>query len=233
MNMNLKILDPNDPEQPFPPVNQALTMPGGLLAVGGCLSTIRLIKAYRQGIFPWSSQDEPLLWWSPDPRLVLFPEKLTVSHSLKKTLRQERYQITVDQCFDEVINACAEVRKDDVGTWITDGVLQSYQELHHTGSAHSVEAWQGDNLVGGLYGVAIGRVFFGESMFFKAKNASKAAFATMVKAMNRWDYRLIDCQVSTQHLKSFGAEEITRNEFINLLDVYCEQEPAKTAWRLP
>ncbi|MBM4208012.1 MAG: leucyl/phenylalanyl-tRNA--protein transferase [Gammaproteobacteria bacterium] len=230
--MNLKILDPADPEELFPPVNQALTMPGGLLAVGGCLSTTRLINAYRQGIFPWSGKDEPILWWSPDPRLVLFPSKLIVSHSLAKTLRQKRYRITVDQNFAEVINACAETRKDEAGTWITEGVLQSYQELHQSGFAHSVEAWEGERLVGGLYGVALGRVFFGESMFFKAKDASKTAFATMVNAMKEWQFHLIDCQISTQHLKNFGAEEIPRSDFINLLDLYCEQEPAETAWRL-
>jgi leucyl/phenylalanyl-tRNA--protein transferase len=230
MKMHLTILDPEKPEESFPPVNEALTTPDGLLAVGGCLSTTRLLTAYRQGIFPWSSKDEPILWWSPDPRLVLFPDKLIVSHSLAKTMRQHRYKVTYDQCFAEVINACAQPRKEETGTWITEGVLQAYQNLYRAGVAHSVEAWSGDKLVGGLYGVAIGQVFFGESMFFTSADASKVAFVTLVNAMKLWNYQLIDCQVSTGHLKNFGAEEISRREFMALLDQYCEQEPVQTAW---
>ncbi len=231
MKMNLTVLDPKKPEQAFPPVEQALKIPDGLLAVGGCLSKTRLLHAYRHGVFPWNSADEPILWWSPDPRLILFPKALVLPRSLVKTLRQQRFAVTFDRRFNEVMIACASPRKDGVGTWITPDILSAYQALFDAGYAHSVEAWLGDKLVGGLYGVALGQVFFGESMFFLETDASKVAFATLAQSLEKWGFKLIDCQVSTQHLKNFGAEEISRRMFIDLLNQYCEQQPSPIAWR--
>jgi leucyl/phenylalanyl-tRNA---protein transferase len=231
--MQLTVLDPNNPEQSFPPINDALSVPDGLLAVGGCLSQIRLLNAYRQGVFPWNSPDEPILWWSPDPRLVLFPDKLVISRSLSKTLRKQKFTFTINKVFTDVVAACAEPRKEEVGTWITEGIFKAYRELHKSGYAHSAEAWLNGKLVGGLYGVAIGRVFFGESMFHTETDASKVAFANLVERLKYWGYQLIDCQVSTRHLISFGAEEVSRVEFGQLLDQYCELAPERTAWESP
>ncbi|MEQ1558509.1 MAG: leucyl/phenylalanyl-tRNA--protein transferase [Methyloglobulus sp.] len=229
--MQLTLLDPNNPEQNFPPINGALVIPDGLLAVGGCLSKTRLLNAYRQGVFPWNSPDEPILWWSPDPRLVVFPDKLIISHSLSKTLRKQKFMVTTDQAFADVVAACAQPRKQEAGTWITDGILQAYHELHMSGYAHSAEVWLDGKLVGGLYGVAIGQVFFGESMFHTKTDASKVAFVTLVGRLKQWGYRLVDCQVSTSHLISLGAEEISRIEFANLLDQYCDLASEPNAWQ--
>ncbi len=229
--MQLTLLDPNNPEQRFPSVNDALSVPDGLLAVGGCLSKCRLLNAYRQGIFPWNSPEEPILWWSPDPRLVLFPEKFVISRSLAKTLRKRVFNVTTDRVFADVVSACAQPRKDGAGTWITEGICDAYWELHLSGYAHSAEAWLDGKLVGGLYGVAIGQVFFGESMFFTRTDASKVAFATLVGWLKSWGYKLIDCQVSTQHLMGFGAEEISRSNFTALLRQYCDEMPNSAAWQ--
>jgi leucyl/phenylalanyl-tRNA---protein transferase len=230
MKMQLAVLDPNNPEQSFPPINDALSVPDGLLAVGGCLSTSRLLNAYRQGIFPWNSKDEPILWWSPNPRLVLFTDKLIVSRSLGKTLRKQKFTVTTDQAFAEVVCACAKPRKDEMGTWITEGIFQAYYELHKSGYAHSAEAWLNGELVGGLYGIGIGQVFFGESMFYTETDASKVAFASLVERLCLWGYKIVDCQVSTGHLMNFGAEEIARSEFAMLLEHYCDQSPDLLAW---
>jgi leucyl/phenylalanyl-tRNA--protein transferase len=229
--MQLTVLDPHNPEQSFPPISNALTAPDGLLAVGGCLSETRLLNAYRQGIFPWNSPDEPILWWSPDPRLVLFPDKLCISRSLAKALRKQKYTFTIDQAFTEVVTACARPRKEDCGTWITEGIFHAYNELHLSGYAHSAEAWLDSELVGGLYGIAMGRIFFGESMFHTKTDASKVAFASLVQLLRQWGYQLIDCQVSTEHLISLGAEEISRSEFASLLDRYCDEQPEPSAWQ--
>ncbi|MGJ0490598.1 leucyl/phenylalanyl-tRNA--protein transferase [Methylobacter sp.] len=229
--MQLTILDPNDPDEDFPPLSKALREPDGLLAVGGCLSKTRLLKAYRNGIFPWYNPEDPILWWSPDPRLVLFPDKLIVSRSLRKTLRKNNFSITFDQAFDKVINACASLRKNSSGTWITDEITEAYNELHRLGFAHSVEAWCDGILVGGLYGVALGRVFFGESMFHTMTNASKVAFVSLVEQLKSWDYQLIDCQVHTSHLESLGAQEIDRTYFVELLNQYCDISANKSAWK--
>jgi leucyl/phenylalanyl-tRNA---protein transferase len=231
MKMQLTVLDPNNPEQGFPLLSDALSAPDGLLAVGGCLSKSRLLNAYRQGIFPWNSPDEPILWWSPDPRLVLFPGKLVISRSLGKVLRKQKFTITIDQAFAEVIEACSKPRKDELGTWITQEIFQAYYELHKSSHAHSAEAWLNGELVGGLYGIAMGRVFFGESMFHTETDASKAAFVSLVEQLKCWGYKLIDCQVSTRHLISFGAEEITRSEFASLLEQYCDESPDPLAWK--
>ncbi len=231
MKMKLAVLDPSHPEQDFPPISSALSEPDGLLAVGGCLSKARLLNAYRLGIFPWNSPDEPILWWSPDPRLVLFPDKIVVSRSLAKTLRKQKFTITFDRVFADVINACAMPRKDELGTWITQGIYQAYYDLHQSGYAHSAETWLNGELVGGLYGIAMGRVFFGESMFFSKTDASKVAFVSLVEQLKHWGYKLVDCQVSTRHLINFGAEEIARVDFTNLLNQYCDEFPESSAWQ--
>lgn len=229
--MQLTVLDPRNPKQGFPMVSQALREPDGLLAIGGCLSQTRLLNAYRHGIFPWYNRGEPILWWSPNSRLILFPDKLVISRSLRKTLRKNVFSVTFDQAFDEVMKACAAPRKNADGTWITDEMNAAYNRLHKAGYAHSVEAWLDGKLVGGLYGVALGQTFFGESMFHTETDASKVAFVTLVQQLKNWGYRLIDCQVHTKHLESFGAEEIDRDAFIALLDRYCDAPPQPYAWQ--
>jgi len=230
--MRLTLLDPDNPEQTFPPLYQALREPDGLLAVGGCLSTKRLLNAYRCGIFPWYNPDEPILWWSPDPRLVVFPDKLIVSRSLAKTMRKNIFTVSFDTAFSQVIAACAKPRKDSEGTWISADINQAYINLHHQGYAHSVEVWFNDELVGGLYGVALGQVFFGESMFHSKTDASKVAFVSLVAQLKEWGYQLIDCQVHTSHLASLGAEEIDRREFEKRLNQYCELSVSPHAWQV-
>ncbi len=227
----LTLLDSRDAQHPFPPVDQALEEPNGLLAVGGDLSPPRLLQAYRRGIFPWYNPGEPILWWSPNPRLVLFPEKLKVSRSLRKLLRRDEFRFTVDRAFEEVIDACAAPRGKEHGTWITPEMREAYVRLHRLGHAHSAETWYGGELVGGLYGVAIGRVFYGESMFHRRSDASKVAFVRLVENLKRWGYALIDCQVHTGHLVRFGAEEIPRHRFVKLLERWCRETVAPDAWR--
>jgi leucyl/phenylalanyl-tRNA--protein transferase len=206
------------PDVPFPPVETALTEPNGLLAAGGDLSPERLILAYRQGIFPWYSEGQPILWWSPDPRAVLFPEHLHVSRRLTRTLRRAPYEITLDEDFIGVIRGCRDApRKQGPGTWIVPEMLSAYCRLHELGYARSVECWQEGRLVGGIYGVALGRVFFGESMFSLAPDASKIALVHLARSDR---YRLIDCQQTSEHLTRLGAECIPRNEFIRLLSTY-------------
>jgi len=229
--MQLTLLDPNNPNQDFPALNKALRDPDGLLAVGGCLSAERLLNAYRHGIFPWYNPGEPILWWSPDPRLVLFPDKLYISRSLRKTLNKNVFSITVDQAFSAVIHACAQPRRDFSGTWISHEIMLAYKELHRRGLAHSAEAWLNGELVGGLYGVALGQVFFGESMFHTKTDASKVVFATLVEQLKCWGFQLIDCQVHTSHLESLGAEEIDRAYFAKLLDHYCDIPAHESAWQ--
>jgi leucyl/phenylalanyl-tRNA--protein transferase len=218
--MQLAQLDKNNSSQPFPPVRNALQDPNGLLAIGGCLSSERLINAYSQGIFPWFSEGDPILWWSPNPRLVLFPEKLQISKRLAKTIRQQKFDVTTNQSFDLVISRCGELRADVEGTWICDEIKAAYLKLHREGVAHSFEAWQNGELVGGLYGVALGKVFFGESMFHTVSDASKVAFAYCVNYLKERNFQLIDCQVHTQHLVSLGAQEISRETFSRLLKKY-------------
>lgn len=230
--MKLTVLNPYQPEQRFPAVERALTDPEGLLAVGGCLSTIRIVNAYRHGIFPWFNPDDPILWWSPNPRFVLYPEQLIISRSLAKTLRSGRFTFSVDRAFDLVIAGCAQARVDSGGTWITDGIQQAYRQLHQQGIAHSAEAWFDGELVGGLYGVAMGQVFFGESMFHRKTDASKVAFAQLVGHLQNWGYQLIDCQVYTEHLESLGARKISRPQFIGHLKHYCELPVDSRAWYL-
>lgn len=201
----------------FPPLEDALVEPNGLLAAGGDLSPKRLIKAYRCGIFPWFNENETILWWSPDPRMVLFPNELKISHSLNKILKKRDYEIRVDSAFNEVIRACAAPRKGQAGTWIHSDMISAYITLHEMGLAHSVETWIDGKLKGGLYGVTQGKIFFGESMFSQIDNASKIAFVHLVKQLERWNYSMIDCQMRTTHLASFGAREIPRKEFSHRL----------------
>ena len=226
-------LDPESDPAQFPDPVYALEEPNGLLAVGGDLSPARLLNAYRQGIFPWYSDDQPILWWSPDPRAVLFPDQFTPSRSLRKTLRKRPFRVTLDNAFAAVIEACSEPRSDDAGTWITDEMKQAYLQLHHIGFAHSVECWEGDALVGGLYGVSMGKVFFGESMFTRRTDASKVGFAHLVEQLKDWEFGLIDCQVHSGHLASLGAEDIPREEFLGLLDIWCDPfEAHQGKWQL-
>jgi len=228
--MQLPILDPLDPAQEFPAIDSALTEPDGLLAAGGCLSPQRIIKAYQEGIFPWYSHNEPILWWSPNPRLVIFPEKLIISRSLRKTIRKQTFKLTYDHAFPQVMQYCAAPRGKESGTWITEEMYLAYTTLHQQGVAHSFEAWFDDELVGGLYGIGIGQVFFGESMFHRKTDASKVAFCCLIQQLTEWGYQLIDCQVHSDHLSSLGAEEINRSEFSKLLARYCALSPSNLAW---
>ena len=206
------------PESPFPPLRTALLQPNGLLAAGGDLSPQRLIEAYRRGIFPWFSEGEPILWWSPDPRTVLYPNELRISRSLRKVLKRGNYEIRIDTAFDRVMRACAAPRKGSSGTWIHQDMISAYHLLHEMGVAHSVETWADGELTGGLYGIALGKAFFGESMFSRASDASKIAFVHLVKQLDRWRFGLIDCQMKTALLASFGAREIPRREFSQKLE---------------
>lgn len=216
---------------PFPAVERAMRDPDGLLAFGGDLSPRRLLMAYQAGVFPWYNQGQPILWWSPDPRSVLFPARLKISRSLRKTLRNTRYQVTLDSALAQVIAACAEPRDADGGTWITLEMQRAYLRLHELGHAHCVECWHDGELSGGLYGVAIGGVFFGESMFSRRRDASKIAFVHLVRQLMAWDFRLIDCQVHNPHLQSLGAERIARTEFMRLLEEYRELPDRVGRWR--
>ena len=213
----IPILGP-DPESPFPSIDKALDYPEGLLAVGGDLTPARLINAYRHGVFPWYSDDQPILWWSPAPRCVLYPQSVHVSRRLRRRFNQGQYRLTSDQAFAQVINACAGPRADHGGTWITDEMRDAYIHLHELGVAHSIEAWLDDELAGGIYGLALGRVFFGESMFSRYQDASKIALVALCRQLQQWDFVLLDCQISNPHLLSMGAEEIPRAEFIQRLE---------------
>lgn len=214
----------------FPPLSKALREPNGLLAAGGDLSPERLVQAYRHGCFPWFEDGQPILWWSPDPRTVLLPDELHVSRSLRKVLRQARYTVTFDQDFAAVIAACAGPRSYTDGTWITQDMQRAYLTLHDQGHAHSVEVWQGQTLVGGLYGLAMGKLFFGESMFSHADNASKVGFVNLVEHLHQAGFVMIDCQMPTEHLHSLGARSIDRDEFARYLGQYLDQASSAT-WR--
>lgn len=218
-------LRPDDPPTSFPPVETALTEPDGLLCAGGDLAPERLIEAYRRGIFPWFSAGQPILWWSPDPRTVLYPSELHVSRSLARTLRRRRYATSVDQAFDAVVAGCADPQLRPEGTWITDQMRAAYLRLHELGYAHSVETWDGGRLVGGIYGVALGRAFFGESMFSAEPDASKVAIWALSHSLQERNFRFIDCQVASPHLASLGARSLPRREFLREL-------AAATAWPL-
>lgn len=206
---------PADPHAPFPPVERALRQPDGLLAVGGDLSVPRLLNAYRHGIFPWFSEGQPPLWWSPDPRMVFLTDGVRLSSRFRRALRRSDWRVRADTAFDQVVAACAQApRPGQRGTWITAGMRRAYGELHRLGHAHSVEVFEGDRLVGGIYGVAIGRMFFGESMFSGSSGGSKVALAALACRLREWGWPLIDAQVENDHLLSLGAESMPRDAFM-------------------
>ena len=219
------------PSDRFPPVDRALDNPNGLLAVGGGLSVSRLREAYASGIFPWFSDGEPVLWWSPDPRMVLATDRVHVSKSLRRRLRRADYEFTFDRSFAAVIRACAAPRKDDGGTWLVPAMIRAYERLFDAGLAHSVEVWMDGELAGGLYGVALGRMFFGESMFTRRTDGSKMAIALLAAQLARWKFPWIDCQMRTDHLASLGAVEISRRYFVTLVRELVRQAPVEGAWR--
>lgn len=223
----LTYIQPFDEIDSFPPLEKAETYPNGLLAIGGDLSPQRLLHAYQRGIFPWFSENEMIQWWSPNPRMVLFPDEFHISRSLKKSIRKNAFEFSIDQAFQDVIQACSEPRETQQGTWITKEMKQAYIDLHKTGNARSVEIWKENQLVGGLYGIAIGRVFFGESMFSRVTDASKAAFLALSRILCDSGFQLIDCQVYSEHLETLGAREIDRKVFERKLQEYCAGKPQK------
>ena len=217
-------------DDPFPPVARALKDPNGLLAAGGDLSLERLLDAYRHGIFPWFSRGEPILWWSPDPRMVLYTGELKVSRSLSKNLRNKGYRVTADTAFERVLRGCAGPRRGAPGTWLGAGMQKAYLALHRAGRAHSFETWRGDDLVGGLYGVAVGRMFYGESMFSTATDASKVALVGLVRALVARGFPLIDCQMQTPLLASLGGREIPRAAFLRSLAALVNYAESPGKW---
>ncbi len=223
----IPLLEPGDL---FPPVEHAMAEPNGLLAAGGGLGVARLLDAYSHGIFPWFSEGDPVLWWSPDPRMVLPTNAVHVSRSLKRRLRRRDYRVTFDRAFADVMRACAAPRRSEAGTWLIPSMMRAYQRLHDAGAAHSIEVWIENALAGGLYGVAIGRMFFGESMFSRQTNGSKIALVTLAAQLARWEFPLIDCQMQTTHLATFGAIEIPRPEFVRTIDRLVRQKSASQPW---
>jgi len=217
-------------DTPFPPHEFAMENPNGLLAAGGSLSAERLIEAYRQGIFPWYSAGDPILWWSPDPRMVLYPGELRVTRSLAKVLRNRPYEVRFDTAFDLVMAGCAAPRPGQQGTWITPELRAAYNSLHRLGYAHSIETWIDGELAGGLYGVALGQVFYGESMFSTVRDASKIALVHLVGYLQRSGYRIIDCQMHTEHLESLGAREIPRADFLRALRELVDYDVPAGRW---
>jgi leucyl/phenylalanyl-tRNA--protein transferase len=215
---------------PFPPIAKALEAPNGLLCAGGDLAPERLVEAYRHGIFPWFSEGDPILWWSPNPRMVLFPGELKVSRSLRKRVDHGAYETRLDTAFRDVIEACAGPREGQSGTWIVPEMVEAYVRLHELGFAHSVESWREGRLEGGLYGVALGKAFFGESMFTRAPDASKVALVKLVERLSAEGYRVIDCQQATRHLASLGAREIPRKAFAQLLKDSIQYPPTGSRW---
>ena len=229
----LRWIRPEDPPEAFPDPALALSDPDGLLAVGGDLSPARLLNAYRHGIFPWYHGDQPILWWSPDPRAVLIPADMHMSRSLRRRHARGGFEVSFDAAFAEVMSACAGPRagQPEGGTWISPAMQAAYGELHRLGHAHSIEIWMEGELVGGLYGIGIGRVFFGESMFSRKTDASKLALACLAKQLDAWGYALIDCQVHSAHLESLGSILIPRRDFLALLERHCAEPRQAVPWR--
>jgi len=222
----------HDDEVGFPPVSQALTDPNGLLAIGGTLGTARLINAYEQGIFPWYNEDEPVMWWSPDPRCVIYTDQFSVNRSFARFLKKRQFKITLNHAFDQVIEQCAQPRPYQQETWIGDDIIKSYQNLHQAGIAHSVEVWLDDQLVGGVYGIFVGHTFCGESMFSRVTNGSKTALYTLCQWLNKHQVTMVDCQVPNPHLMSLGAQEISRQQFISHLNcVTLRQRQTNIDWQ--
>lgn len=221
----------DDPDSPFPPVREALARPDGLLAAGGDLSVPRLLNAYRHGIFPWYSEGQPVLWWSPDPRCVLETRAVHVSRRTARRLRGGEFRVTMDQAFDAVIEGCSAPRDYDDGTWITPAMMAAYKELRREGWAHSLEVWRGDRLAGGIYGVAIGRMFFGESMFHRRTDASKVALIALCRQLAAWDFPLLDCQVHSPHVERMGATRVPRRTFIDCVEALTRRPGVPAPWR--
>jgi len=219
-----------DPPQAFPPLERACGEPDGLLAAGGDLSAERLLYAYRHGIFPWYEEGQPILWWSPDPRCILLPADFHVSRSLRRKLPKARLEVSFNAAFEQVIDACARARIGQSGTWITPDMMQSYQQLHRSGWAHSVDIWMDDQLIGGLYGIAIGKAFFGESMFSRGCDASKVAMMALCQLLVEQDFTVLDCQVASPHLTTLGALPLPRAEFARLLRVACSPPGRAKFW---
>ncbi len=220
-------------DDPFPPVSRALRSPNGLLCAGGDLSPARLVEAYAHGIFPWYSEGDPILWWSPDPRMVLFPGELRVSRSLRRTVARGAYETRFDTAFGAVVAGCAGPRAGQPGTWIVPEMVAAYTRLHALGFAHSVESWRDGRLAGGLYGIALGRIFFGESMFARETDASKVALVALVERLQAGGCRVIDCQQATAHLASLGAREIPRADFAQLLQDSIQYPLTGESWSPP
>lgn len=230
--VNLTWLDPSDANAPFPSPEDALDYPEGLVAAGGDLDHIRLLRAYRQGIFPWYERQQPILWWSPNPRGILYPREFIVHRSLKRRLIKNGWRISYDKAFNAVISACAEPRSYTRSTWITPDMKDAYRHLHQMQHAHSVEVWDDkENLIGGIYGIAIGRIFFGESMFSRVNDASKIALLYLAAYIDTWNYEVIDTQLPSPHLSSLGGIEISRSDYLRLLQKLVSDKPAYTAWR--
>jgi len=226
-------LDPNNQDETFPDIRSALIEPEGLLAAGGDLSKTRLLNAYQNGIFPWYEDGQPILWWSPHPRGVLFTEKFKISSSLRRTLRNHDWSVTFDGDFRKTVMACAAPRSYARGTWITNEMLEAYYNLHQAGHAHSVELWDNqERLIGGIYGVLIGKMFFGESMFSFVTNASKVALANLAMHMQHWGMPLLDCQLPSKHLSSLGAESLSREEYIKVMTPLCSDSAQNFKWQL-
>lgn len=230
--IRLHWLDPRDPHQAFPPPHLAMREPNGLLAIGGDLSLPRLLRAYAQGIFPWYNPDEPILWWCPNPRAIISPSALHVSRSLQRSVARADYAITIDRRFGAVLDACAAPRSRERGTWLGPDMRHAYEQLYRQGHAHSIEVWRRQELIGGLYGVSIGAAFFGESMFSRADNASKIAMVWLCRQLVAWEFDLLDCQVSSAHLRSMGAAEIPRDEFLRRLAIATAPERAQCDWAM-
>ncbi|MCE7903048.1 MAG: leucyl/phenylalanyl-tRNA--protein transferase [Gammaproteobacteria bacterium PRO9] len=228
--IELHQLRPGDPPDAFPDPSLAAVEPNGLLAIGGDLEPARLLAAYARGIFPWYEAGQPILWWSPDPRAILWPARLHISRSLRRTLRRNHFRVSIDLAFDAVVAACAETRRAS-GTWITAEMQAAYGQLHELGHAHAIEVWQGSKLVGGVYGVVLGQVFFGESMFSLADDASKVALVWLAHLADSHGLRLIDCQVPNPHLASLGSELLPRAEFMEYLDQLIPGDGSRRAWR--
>ena len=220
------------PTDHFPSVDAALDDPNGLLAAGGGLSIARLIEAYARGIFPWFSQGDPILWWCPDPRMVLPTDAVHISRSLRRRLRRDDYVVTFDRAFADVIRACAAPRKHDSGTWLVPAMIRAYERMYDAGLAHSIEIWIDGTLAGGLYGVALGHMFFGESMFTRRTDASKMAIALLALQLRRWDFPWIDCQMRTEHLASLGAVDVSRREFVDRVRQLVTAPAVPAPWRI-
>lgn len=224
-------IEPDSAADNFPPATAALSQPDGLLCFGGDLSAQRLLCAYERGIFPWYSEGQPIMWWSPSPRCVIYPHEVKISRSLKKTMRNGGYDFSMDNAFTEVVAACAAPRDADGGTWITQDMQNAYTHLHQLGHAHSTEVWKDGVLVGGLYGIAMGRIFFGESMFSTERDTSKIALVCMTHRLRQHGFQLIDSQVTSAHMLSLGAREIERTTFLSTLNKYCHVENAIHLWQ--